>query len=170
MSAILIREGRALTLLQSKPQLLWTLLAVTGVAVAVMARFNRMFGAWDHFVLGLFYVTVLLVFQEGRIARILSVGWLRQCGMISYALYMFHEPIAGLLHGTIFGTEPSIKDVPGLCITLLSLVVALVAAWLSTRYFESRFLKWGHRFKYSRPGPQPVSDTKISPDAFPARS
>lgn len=172
MAAIVVREARAVKLLKSKPYLLGTLLAITGVAVAVLARFNRLVGAWDHFVLGLFYVTVLLqcvVFQGGLVARLLSAGWLRQCGMISYALYMFHEPAAGLLHGAIFGAEPSIKDVPGLGITLLSLAVALLAAWLSTQYFESRFLKWGHRFKYRRPEPQPVSEARISPDACLAR-
>jgi peptidoglycan/LPS O-acetylase OafA/YrhL len=153
IAAILVRNDKLVALLRSRPRYLYLLFVVLACAVAVMARFNWIFGVLDHSILALFYGTILLhsvIFTEGKLAGMLSSQWLRWFGMLSYAIYMFHEPVVGLLHGAILGTDPSIATIPGILVTLLSLGLVLVAAALSARFFESRFLEWGRQFKYAR--------------------
>ena len=164
MAAVLVRNEKFVPTLRANPRYLYLPLMALVPAVVILARYNRIFDVWNHTILGLFYVTILLhavIQSEGKLARILSTRWLRWFGLLSYAIYMFHESFAGLLHGALLQASPSISTLPGLLVTMLSLALVLVASTLSMRLFESRFLRWGRRFKYERNAAD-QSDNKVS--------
>src|SRR5262249_45208428 len=57
---------------------------------------------------------------------------LRYLGRISYALYLVHQPVAGVLHGLLLDAEPDIGGVAPLAVTLLSIAVSIglaAASW-----------------------------------------
>ncbi|HTH47667.1 MAG TPA: acyltransferase [Candidatus Limnocylindria bacterium] len=128
-------------------------LAFAGLAPLVGLLLYRpgALGVWNHFVLGALYFGGLLyslLFDESALSCWLSTGWLRWVGSVSYALYMFHEPIGGCLNALILGPGFSIITLPGVAVTLLSLCLSFGAAALSGRFFEAWFLRLGKRARY----------------------
>jgi peptidoglycan/LPS O-acetylase OafA/YrhL len=74
------------------------------------------------------------------------LGWF---GRYSYGIYMFHQPMSGLLHGIIRGSEPGIKSLDDAGVTLLAFVSTLVLAVISYYCMERPILSFGHRFIYA---------------------
>jgi peptidoglycan/LPS O-acetylase OafA/YrhL len=75
---------------------------------------------------------------------------------------MFHQAVNGLLHGFMRGSAPQIQTISDGGITLLALFITLGLAMFSYRFFESPFLRLGHRFQY-RPKPEPNSTLQATP-------
>jgi peptidoglycan/LPS O-acetylase OafA/YrhL len=71
-------------------------------------------------------------------------------GTISYCLYLVHQPIAGILHGLILGSEPDTGTPAQLAVTLLAFAASVAAAWLSWVLFERPLLRIGRRWTYAR--------------------
>lgn len=100
---------------------------------------------------------------------------MRVLGKYSYALYLFHLPIRGVIRDVIYGpNSPAVNpkfrfaefmgsDLPGqLLFYVVSTLATLVAAWLSWNLYEKYFLKLKGRFEYAHraapsatPAPQP---------------
>jgi peptidoglycan/LPS O-acetylase OafA/YrhL len=78
--------------------------------------------------------------------RLPGLVWL---GSISYPLYMYHQAVNGIVHGFFFGGAPVIFNFKELAAALLVLVIAVVLASLSTRYFERPFRVRGGALRYS---------------------
>lgn len=90
------------------------------------------------------FLLVVLLYRGSAVTAPLRTGIVCFFGAISYGLYLFHQPISGLLHGWLRdGAVPQFGAV-----SLLALVVSVAFAWLSFRYFESPFLLLGRRHKY----------------------
>jgi peptidoglycan/LPS O-acetylase OafA/YrhL len=158
IAAMLVRDEVFVATLRSRPRYLGLILMALAPGVVLLACSNHAFGVLDHFILSLFYAIVVLqcvVHSDGKLAGFFSARWLQRTGVLSYGLYMFHEPISGLLHGALRGSHPSIGTSAGLVVTLLSLGLTFLAAPLSMRYFERHFLAWGRRFDYHSPAPEP---------------
>jgi len=100
-----------------------------------------------------FYATLLifvLLYQGSRHKWLLRTRVLCFWGSISYGLFMFHQGISGLCHGWLRnGAGPSLGNAHGMRGTVLAFLACTAAAWLSRRFYESRFLKIGNRFRYS---------------------
>jgi peptidoglycan/LPS O-acetylase OafA/YrhL len=64
------------------------------------------------------------------------------------ANWRYHMAIQGFLYGAVFGTEPLLNSLPAAAVTCVSLAVTLLAAELSWRFFEKRFVDIGHRRKH----------------------
>ncbi len=73
----------------------------------------------------------------------LRYRWLMRLGTISYGVYLFHQPINGLLHGAILQHAPSIVNTPGILTTILALIVTLLLSTASWRFFESPLIRYG---------------------------
>ncbi len=105
-----------------------TVLAILGLAIVLLAVLDN-----DRGVIRRFFRSSPLV-------------WL---GTVSYGIYIFHQPMAGLMHLLLRNDEPRIANATGLAATLLALVATLVLAQLSWRYFEAPIVKYGQRARYS---------------------
>jgi peptidoglycan/LPS O-acetylase OafA/YrhL len=88
----------------------------------------------------MFGIVILRVFtyQAGGILnRIWRNSILAKIGLISYALYMYHQTVNGLLHGIIFGREPKIAEWSHLLVAVAVVTVSIGLATLSYVYFET---------------------------------
>jgi peptidoglycan/LPS O-acetylase OafA/YrhL len=70
---------------------------------------------------------------------------LAKIGLISYALYMYHQAINGLVHGLLFNQEPTIANAEQLAAAFGVLGLAFGLATLSYVYFESPIRRFGQR-------------------------
>jgi peptidoglycan/LPS O-acetylase OafA/YrhL len=86
------------------------------------------------FMLGIFYGS-----PEGDRYR---GKFLRFIGQISYALYLVHQPVSGLLHGLILNAAPDINSPAAIAVTALSIAASIGIATASWRWFEKPILDW----------------------------
>lgn len=99
-------------------------------------------------------VRVSVMAERSLYRRILSTPILVFFGVISYALYMYHPAVNGLLFGIVFATEPALPDTQHFIIALVVIPVSVALAWLSTRYFELPIRRWSQRASYrNEPAP-----------------
>lgn len=155
--ALIVRSSTALAWFRSHRRLM---LAAAGILVGVvplMILRPGILGIFDVSWLALSYGLLVLAAAEGNMGPLSS--FLRQpvwiaLGRYSYAIYMFHQLVSGLLHGWLLQQEPLIRNWQGALTTLAALLATLALAWLSFRFLESPFLKLGQRFRY-RPGGGP---------------
>ena len=130
--------------------------AVVGLAGFLFAGFaQHTFAAQGRwmFELGLPCVTIFFValiaiaIRPGVLGSLVSAGWLRWLGGISYGLYVFH-----VLLGRIFevigrhlaGTHGAM--VQNTLVLVVAAVGSVACAWLSFRFVETPFLRLKRRF------------------------
>jgi peptidoglycan/LPS O-acetylase OafA/YrhL len=80
-----------------------------------------------------------------QVFRSPSLVWM---GNLSFGIYLYHQPISGLLHGFLRGHAPAIKTLSDASITGLALLLTFIMSFISFRYFEEPLLRIGHRAKY----------------------
>lgn len=80
---------------------------------------------------------------------------LAKIGLISYALYMYHQAINGLVHGLLFNQEPTIANAKHLAAAFGVLGLAFGLATLSYIYFESPIRRFGQRLAAGSQGNRP---------------
>jgi len=109
------------------------------------------------------FLTVALLYRNTLLTVPLRSGLLCFWGSIAYGLYMYHEPVNGLLHGWWLGSAPSLKSNLAIAITATGLAVSTLLAWLSLVTIESYFLKIGKQQRYAQPTPLVISvETKLT--------
>lgn len=153
--ALIVRSEAAMAWVRSRRGLLLAAAACLAALVPLMILKPGILGVFDLSWLALLYALVVLMAASGTAAPLSSFlrqAWWISLGRYSYAIYMFHQLVSGLLHGLILKQEPLIRGWPGALTTLAALVTTLMLAWLSFRYLESPFLKIGQRFRYARSG------------------
>ena len=75
---------------------------------------------------------------------------------------MFHEVVDGLCHGLIRHATREMRTLSDVGVTLLALLISLVLAALSYRFFEGPILRYSHKFQYRR-----ESETELSLQPIP---
>lgn len=85
---------------------------------------------------------------------------LQYFGAISYALYLVHQPVSGLLHGLILDARPDIATPEQIGVSLLAVACSIGLATASWRWLEGPCLAWGRSFRFgedvaSAPLPSP---------------
>lgn len=113
------------------------------------------FGIANHTWLALLFATVILIALAGPqtiLARALRNRVLVWFGTISYGLYMYHQAISGLVHGTWGSGEPSLGTSNGAVLTAVAFVLSLVVAAISYHFFEKPILRFGQIVNYQRSG------------------
>jgi peptidoglycan/LPS O-acetylase OafA/YrhL len=78
---------------------------------------------------------------------LLRAPLLRFVGRISYALYLVHQPVAGVLHGLILDARPDIRGIAPLTVTLLSIAVSIGLATASWRWIERPILDYARAYR-----------------------
>ncbi len=71
-------------------------------------------------------------------------------GHTSYAVYLTHLTVLGLMHGLILGTRPDLATWPQLLVTLASLPVATLVGWLLYKIVEEPCMRYAMRWTWSR--------------------
>ena len=136
----------------------------TGLAaVPILALVDDMIG-WRSFdvvgrlALGLALtgLVLLLVSDLPEGARFRSPV-LRLFGLISYGLYLIHQPVSGILHKLILDGVPDIGTPAQLAVTILAIAASIGLAYLSWVLFESPLIRVGHRWSYREPVRRPVA-------------
>lgn len=118
--------------------------------------FIRPHGSAKFTALAIFYFAIMWLIVENKIPRlnkILKSKFLVFTGLISYAAYMVHQLINGLVHGLIFGSKPALNSLDNFLATLLSICIVYFVCYLSYKYLESPILQFGKRAKYREAPP-----------------
>jgi peptidoglycan/LPS O-acetylase OafA/YrhL len=147
--AVAVREARILRWFQANILALYAALAIFLVGLAFFD--HHPLRANYTWLAGLYGVLLLLavVDRQTLVARVLRNRVLIWFGTTSYAIYVFHQPVSGLVHGYLGdGAQPSVDSAESCGLTLLALAITLVMAEASSRYFERPFLEWAHRMQY----------------------
>jgi peptidoglycan/LPS O-acetylase OafA/YrhL len=71
---------------------------------------------------------------------------LQYFGRISYALYLVHQPISGVLHGVLLNGMPDIGTPLQIAVTLLSALISICVAGASWTYLEAPILERAHAY------------------------
>jgi peptidoglycan/LPS O-acetylase OafA/YrhL len=98
------------------------------------------------------YAIVILMavaYPESDIARLLRARALVGLGVLSYAVYLFHQPVNGLMHGLVQHADPAIHSVADGLVTAAALVLTIFLAWVSRQVLEVPFLSLGHKARFS---------------------
>jgi peptidoglycan/LPS O-acetylase OafA/YrhL len=95
----------------------------------------------------LWAIMILRVFtyQRSYFNRIWLNPLLIKLGLISYALYMYHQAVNGLVHGILFGQVPLITNWWQFLAALGVMAIAICLATLSYVYFEKPIRRYGHQ-------------------------
>ena len=85
-------------------------------------------------------------------------------GLRSYAIYLLHQPVSGLSHYYLNGRDtPSFSSFSEFYATVFALLIVLLLAEISYRYFETIFISYGKRFTYEKSGKDIRNTTNITP-------
>lgn len=137
------------------------LILLTGAGFLTMrhARLTALIPFWFA---GLYTVFVLIAFADTQplIRGVLRFQPLVWFGQRSYAFYLFHEIVDGLCHGLIRHATREMRTLSDVGVTLLALLISLLLAELSYRFFEKPILRLGHKFPYR---PKPESEPSLQP-------
>jgi peptidoglycan/LPS O-acetylase OafA/YrhL len=149
--AVLVRWHPFVSIVRQHQRWLWVLFVPLLLGAVVLTLYPAAFGVLNHSFLAALYSTFILMAFIGNdpfLDPILGSSVLVWLGRISYGIYMFHEAVSGLLHGWLRHGAPQIQSLSDMGITLVALCTTLALALLSYRFFESPFLRMGHRFQY----------------------
>ncbi len=99
--------------------------------------------------LAVFYSLILFLVLTARRTGLLRHPALLHTGLISYFIYLFHQPLNGLLHYAVFEAKPSLGSPAAKLTTLASLLLVILFATLSWRYFERPLVRHSQsRYRY----------------------
>lgn len=91
---------------------------------------------------------LLLTNSNELLSKLFSNSILTKTGFISFGLYLFHQPVNGIVHFIFFKAPPQIQTLNELAATVLSFIISFSLAGLSYYYFERRFILLGHKNTY----------------------
>lgn len=165
--AVLVRWPPFLEGVRRHPQFVLTLFLLLLAGAAVLTLTPDGFGALNHFWLAGLYTTFVLIafaFETSPVSGVLRSGVMVWLGKRSYGIYLFHEPVLGLLHGLVRQDAPALRSPEAGWITLLALGATLVLSELSYRVIEAPILRLAHRYRYSQQRPA-QSDSPVAGEA-----
>jgi peptidoglycan/LPS O-acetylase OafA/YrhL len=135
-----------------------TLLAAAAVGGLVLikqgASFDRIFTVPGTLLLscidfaGALLLAWVIARPAGRLARFFSWGPLTAAGLWSYGLYLVHEPLLGLAHGWLLGSEPVLRTGVQALVTLAAAVASVGVAIFLYNTLERPCMGYARRFHY----------------------
>lgn len=121
-------------------------------------------------IMSLLFILRVYFYEPGWLHWVLRTQVLVKAGLISYALYMYHQVVNGLLHGFIFNQVPRIASWPEFALAILVMAISVILAAISYIVMERPIRRLGHRIKYERAAPAAVvSRPVVVESAAPAR-
>jgi peptidoglycan/LPS O-acetylase OafA/YrhL len=87
----------------------------------------------------------------------------------SYAVYLTHLPVLGVMHGLLLGTRPDIATPQQWAVTFAALPVTVLVAWVLTVLVERPLTGYGRSWKWSgRPRASAAAEEPAVPALAPA--
>ncbi|MBX7170221.1 MAG: acyltransferase [Pyrinomonadaceae bacterium] len=99
-------------------------------------------------IFGYMVISAVIAKSGGWLSRFLSFKPLRKIGEVSYFIYLFHIGIYLFIHWKMGLSDKPPLGWLWLIEISLTLLITLVLAQLSFKYFEKPLINYGHRFKY----------------------
>lgn len=102
-------------------------------------------------VIGFFFVFLMIIpltDKEGLLAKTFRWRPLRELGKVSYCVYIIHRAVNWALFRSVMHVDPRFDSWRAIGVTSLSLVVTILLAELSWRFFENPLIHRGHRYVY----------------------
>ena len=145
-----------------------------GLGFLVMIRMRWGLGSFALVSFGytwiaLFYLSLLLlaVTQEDSLAsKIFKMRFLTELGTLAYGLFLFHQPVLGLVYALLVKASPKLEGAGELGVTLLAAIPLALLARLSWDYFEKPLVNIGRRHKYAKEIPDRIHDSVSTYEAF----
>jgi len=160
--AIIVRNPRALSIAIRYRALLDVAIVVMAASIATDDILFRLVPAhnFSYSVIAcMFGLLVLRIFlyRRGRYNAFLRAPILAKFGLISYALYMYHQSINGTVHAFFFNSAPHIETWRQFAAAIGVMVTAIALATTSYFVLERPIRRYGHRlstsFSKTEPGP-----------------
>jgi peptidoglycan/LPS O-acetylase OafA/YrhL len=110
----------------------------------------------NYLQLSIMFALLLLrihLYDGGLFRMALRSKLLAGFGLISYALYMYHQSINGVLHGFIFNQAPKVANLAQLAVSVLVIALAVGLATLSYFFLERPIRRLGQRVRFERASP-----------------
>lgn len=148
--ALIVRSPSAVESIRRNPRVVLISAVLLAAGVPLMIIKPGILGVFDLSWLAASYSLLILSAALGTHAlfsKLLCHPLWLWLGKYSYAIYLFHQFVSGLLHGLILKQEPIIRGLPGALTTLLALSVTFALAWLSFRFLEFPFQRFGKRWQ-----------------------
>lgn len=126
-------------------------LALMSIRAEAFGAVTPWYGTFTHTWLALgFALTILIVLLDDRwwLTRTVCFAPVRYIGVVSYGIYLAHQPVNWLLHGLLNGSRPQVADGVGVGLTLLAGLSSLLIATAAYLTFEQWFIAWGRQVRY----------------------
>lgn len=148
--------------LKQRRSLLVGVTLLLGASWLALRGGNVTLGGPDHVALAALWSLVVLsalAWEGASWTAPLRWRWLRYVAAISYGLYLFHEPVHGLITAWLAGGDISVTHALWTPLTILAFALSVFVAHLSFRLVESPVLRHTReRFPYT-----PRRSVKTSP-------
>lgn len=147
LAALACRNKTVWTWLGSHRWLLYCGLVISSSGFFLMVKYPAMLTGPPLSCVALFYMFLLLlaVVNPSRLESVcLGNNLLVYLGVISYAVYLFHMGVDGLVHLAIFG-EQQVSTSLSICVSVLTIGIVLPLAALSWRFLEKPIISYGHK-------------------------
>lgn len=112
----------------------------------------------------LLYATLLMisvVLPRSPIGRALCFRPLRSLGKLAYFVYLLHVSVLLATYDTLNNFSIGKNTFVRWAVGIASLAIVIFAANISWNKFESRMIRLGHRFQFSKPRPEPEIETVL---------
>ena len=144
--APLVAEPWHQLIVEHRPMPLMRVLYTFGFAFDGTSNYQYI---WRYTILNFWSAYLIVNLLSGNfITRILSNRFLVYTGKLSYGIYVFHYPLVGL--AILLGAELSSISPKGLGAFAIYLSAVYLAAAISFRFFESKFIAWKD-LKFTKP-------------------
>ncbi len=156
LAAIAVRDARAVAFIRAHGPAL-TMTQIGTAALLVLSFFGIVWvGTFYYSLFAILYALLITtaVVNSGSIAgHVLKTRALVFTGLISYAIYMYHQAIAGLEHRLLFNDQPSVADGKRFAAMIGAVALTFLAAYVSQVLLERPIRRFGARFRYGAPAP-----------------
>lgn len=153
MIAIAARNERCWQWAQERASLVRICAGNAGLCVVAMTCLpsgQPEMAPWRFTILDAFYAFLLilaLIHPESRLSRLLRARILVYFGTVSYAIYIFHQGIRGILNVIIPTFNPNLLR--SILLLMASLAATLLMADISWRIIEKKLIRRAHaRYRY----------------------